>query len=88
MKPVSLAVVGFLAILGDVDAQPPPQAPAPSSTPTTLSSPSSRECKKEVRDLCGRRPKGELQSCLKDGLDLNKFSDSCKAEITKPANNP
>jgi hypothetical protein len=83
MRLASLASVASLVIFGYAQGQPPAQTTAPSSAPTTLSAPSSRDCKKQVKDLCGRRPKGELQSCLKDGLDLNKFSDSCKAEITK-----
>jgi hypothetical protein len=83
MRLVSLALVAPVALSGYALAQTAAQAPA--QAPTTYSAPTSKACKKEVRDLCGRRPKGELQSCLKDGLDLNKFSDSCKAEITKPA---
>jgi hypothetical protein len=86
MKVTSLALAASFIMSSYAHGQPPTQTPAPSSTTaTTLSAPSSRECKKEVKGLCGRRPKSELQSCLKDGLDLNKFSDSCKAEITQPA---
>jgi len=88
MRLVSLALVASVALSGYALAQAPtqtqPPAASPSQAPASVSAPSSHACKKEVRDLCGRRPKGELQSCLKDGLDLNKFSDSCKAEITKP----
>jgi hypothetical protein len=83
MRPALLASIVSVVISSYALGQPPAQSPAPSSTQPTLSKPSSRDCKKEVKDLCGRRPKGELQSCLKDGLDMNKFSDSCKAEITK-----
>ena len=84
VRVASLALATSFLISGYAHSQAPGQTQAPSSSPTTLSAPSSRECKKEVRGLCGRRPKSELQSCLKDGLDLNKFSDNCKAEMTKP----
>jgi hypothetical protein len=83
MRPVSVALIAPLALSGYALAQPP--APTSGQAPTTYSAPHSHDCKKEVKDLCGRRPKGELQSCLKDGLDLNKFTDSCKSEIMKPA---
>jgi hypothetical protein len=82
MKLKSLALIAPVFLSGYTLAQAPTQTPAPGHT--TYSAPSSHDCKKEVKDLCGRRPKGELQSCLKDGLDLNKFTDSCKAEIMKP----
>ena len=83
MKIISFALVVATVWCGYASAEPPAQSPPQS--PTAYSAPSSHSCKKEVRALCGRRPKGELQSCLKDGLDLNKFTDSCKAEITKSA---
>jgi hypothetical protein len=83
MKLISLALLAAGTWSGYCTAQTPPQTPGEAQT--TYSAPKSRDCKKEVRNLCGRRPKGELQSCLKDGLDLNKFTDSCKAEITKSA---
>jgi hypothetical protein len=81
MKLLSLALIAPVALSNYSLAQPAAQTPAPA--PTTYSAPTSHACKKEVRDLCGRHPKGELQSCLKDNLDLKKFSDNCKAEITK-----
>jgi hypothetical protein len=82
MRLVSLVLLVLAALPDYILAQAPAQTPAPA--PTSVSAPTSHACKKEVKDLCGRRPKGELQSCLKDNLDLNKFSDSCKAEIAKP----
>jgi hypothetical protein len=88
MRLLPLALLASVALTSHAPAQPPAETQAPAQTPapapSTYSKPTSKDCKKEVKELCGRRPKGELQSCLKDGLDLNKFSDSCKAEITKP----
>jgi hypothetical protein len=83
MKTMSLALIAAMVLSGQTLAQ--PSAQTSNQTKTTYSPPHSHECKKQVNDLCGRRPKGELQSCLKDGLDLNKFTDSCKAEIANPA---
>lgn len=81
MKLMSLALMGLLTVATYTQAQPPAETAAlPASS--VLSAPKTRACKKEVRDLCGRRPKGELQSCLKDGVDLKKFSPSCTTEIT------
>jgi len=48
----------------------------------------SKSCKKEVKELCGRRARGEEEKdCIKANLDLNKFSADCKTELssTKPA---
>jgi hypothetical protein len=84
MRGASFASVALLVISGYAVGQPPAQSAASSSAPTKLSYPSSRDCKKEVRTLCGWHPGDELQSCLHDGINLNKFSESCKAEITKP----
>ncbi len=82
MKTTTLVLVGLLTAASYSRAQPPAET-SPSQESPAYSAPKSRACKKEVRDLCGRRPKSELQSCLKDGLDLKKFSDSCTTEITK-----
>ena len=83
MKLASLAVAaGLLTITSYSHAQPPAE-PSASPASSALSAPQSRACKTEVKDLCGRRPKGELQSCLKDGIDLKKFSASCTTEIMK-----
>jgi hypothetical protein len=79
-----LAPLAYLVVAGYALAQPPAKSSAPSSAQPTLVEPHSRACKKEVKKLCGRHPSGsELQSCMKDGIDLNKFTDDCKAEMTK-----
>ena len=82
MKTLTLVLVGLLTTASYARAQPPAET-SPAQQSATYSAPKSKACKKEVKDLCGRRPKSELQSCLKDGLDLKKFSDSCTTEITK-----
>jgi hypothetical protein len=80
LAPLACLVVSGYALAQD---QPPAKSAAPSSAQPTLVEPHSKACKKEVKKLCGRRPGSELQSCLKDGIDLNKFTDDCKAEMTK-----
>jgi hypothetical protein len=80
MKLISIALIASLTVAGYAHAQ--ASAQAPSQAPAAQAAPKSKACKKEVKDLCGRRPKGEEASCIKDGLDLNKFSDSCKGELT------
>jgi hypothetical protein len=76
MKFTALAFIASLTVAGYAAAQSPDQAPS-------VSKPTSHACKKEVDSLCGRRAKGEEMSCIKDGLDLNKFSADCKTELTK-----
>jgi hypothetical protein len=79
MKLTSLTLVAALSVAGFAQAQ-----TAPSSPPAPAASSSGKidhACKKEIRDLCGRAHGQEMQDCLKSGLDMNKFSDSCKAEI-------
>jgi hypothetical protein len=90
MKRVRLALITAFAIAGYGGAQAPAQtAPPPPAKSDQASAapghPTSKACKKEVKDLCGRRAKGEEPSCIKDGLDLNKFSADCKAELTGAA---
>ena len=79
MKLRSLALVAVLTVAGFAQAQ-----TAPSSSPAPAASASGKidhACKKEIHDLCGRAHGQEMQDCVKSGLDMNKFSDSCKAEI-------
>jgi hypothetical protein len=79
MKLRSLALVVALTMTGLASAQ-----TAPSSPPAPAASASGKidhACKKEIHDLCGRAHGQEMQDCVKAGLDMNKFSDSCKAEI-------
>jgi hypothetical protein len=79
MKLASLALIAALAVTGSAQAQ-----TAPSSSPAPEASAAGKidhACKKEIRDLCGRAHGQEMQDCVKAGLDMNKFSDSCKAEI-------
>jgi hypothetical protein len=85
MRVKALAVVASLAIGGYVHAQtaaPPATQPGTNQAAAAAAQPSGA-CKKEVRKLCGMRAKGdERQSCIKDNIDLNKFSAACKAQLT------
>ena len=89
MKLISLALVAALALAGYAQAQtvaqssPPAssQAPAASSDKSSSSGKIDHACKKEITALCGHAHGQEAKDCVKAGLDMNKFSDSCKAEI-------
>jgi hypothetical protein len=84
MKLTSLALVAALTMTGLAWAQTAPSSSsAPAAPPADASSSSKIDhaCKKEIRDLCGRAHGQEMKDCVKSGLDMNKFSDSCKAEI-------
>ena len=93
MRPLSLALVAAIALAGSAPAQTAAQAPAaapPASTPAA-SSPAggkerlSHDCKEEVKKACGRASGEEMQNCIKSSLDLNKFSDACKTQLTQSA---
>ena len=90
MKLIALALLTGLAAAGSALSQTapspaPPQAPAPPSAPADSSSgPAAkidRSCRKEIMDLCGHGHGQEMRACVKSGLDMNKFSASCKSEI-------
>lgn len=86
MKLASLALLAGLAMAGFATAQtPPPSAAPPAATaPPAASSDSGKidkACKKEIKDLCGRAHGQEMTDCVKAGMDMNKFSASCKSEI-------
>lgn len=79
MKLRPLALIAALTLAGFAQAQ-----TAPSSSPAPAPSDSGKidhACKKEIHDLCGRAHGQEETDCVKAGLDMNKFSDSCKAQI-------
>jgi hypothetical protein len=77
MKFRSLALVAVLTVAGFAQAQ-----TAPSSSPAPeASGKMDHACKKEIHDLCGHAHGQEMKDCVKAGLDMNKFSDSCKAAI-------
>jgi hypothetical protein len=88
MKLTSLALIAALALAGYAQAQtaaqssPSTSAPAASS-PDQASSPGKIDhaCRKEIHELCGHAHGQEMKDCVKSGLDMNKFTDSCKAEI-------
>ena len=86
MKLPSLALLAALALAGFATAQTPSQsAPPPSATAPPAESSASgkidKACKKEIKDLCGHAHGQEMTDCVKAGLDMNKFSASCKSEI-------
>jgi hypothetical protein len=86
MKLMSVALLVGLAAVGFASAQTPAQSsPAPSATAPEASSSHSakidKACKKEIHDLCGHAHGQEMKDCVKAGLDMNKFSASCKSEI-------
>jgi len=89
MKIVALVLIAPALIAGHAFAQtPPPSASAPAtSAPSPEKSTSvSHDCKKEARKLCGMEARGsELQGCIKNNLDLNKFSASCATEFKNAA---
>jgi hypothetical protein len=83
MKLAPLALLTVLALAGSAFAQTPAQSSAPpSASPApAASSKIDSACKKEIRDLCGRAHGQEMKDCVKSGLDMNKFSASCKSEL-------
>jgi len=85
MKLAPLALLMGLALAGSAFAQTPPQSSAPpSASPPATSSESGKmdhACKKEIHDLCGHAHGQEMKDCVKAGLDMNKFSASCKSAI-------
>jgi hypothetical protein len=89
MKLISLALATSLMLAGYAQAQTPAQAPTGPSAQAPASSsgshPLSKECKKEVKDLCGRAHGQEMQDCVKSGLDMNKFSADCKTSLMQHA---
>jgi hypothetical protein len=86
MKLAPLALLTGLALAGYAFAQTPAQSSAPpAASPAPAASSDSikidKACKKEIRDLCGHAHGQEMKDCVKAGVDLNKFSASCKSEI-------
>jgi hypothetical protein len=99
MKPLSFGLCACLGLGAIANSQTPAQPSAqktPQAAAQTLahdSAPSSsgsqsigRACKKEIKQLCGRRAHGEeKQDCIKANLDLNKFSADCKTKLSMAA---
>ena len=81
MKLRSLALVAALTVTGLAWGQTAPSSSAPPADKASSSGNMDHACKKEIRDLCGRAHGQEMQDCVKAGVDMNKFSASCKAEI-------
>ena len=86
MKLAPLALLTGLALTGFAFAQTPPSSSAPpAASPAPAASSESGKmdhaCKKEIHDLCGHAHGQEMKDCVKSGLDMNKFSASCKSAI-------
>jgi hypothetical protein len=84
MKLAPLALLAGLLVAGYAAAQTPSQTPAQSTPAPAASSDSGKidkSCKKEIHDLCGHAHGQEMTDCVKAGVDMNKFSASCKSEI-------
>ena len=84
MKLAPLALLTSLALTGYAFAQTPPSSPPAASPAPAASSASGKmdhACKKEIHDLCGQAHGQEMKDCVKAGLDMNKFSASCKSAI-------
>ena len=75
MKLPSLVLAAAFALAGSAIAQTP--APAESSASAKID----KACKKEIHELCGHAHGQEMKDCVKAGMDMNKFSASCKSEI-------
>ena len=91
MRHLILAMLAAVALAGTAQAQTaaPSAATPPASTPSSSSSSKphlSHACKDEVKKACGRAHGQEMQDCIKSSLDLNKFSEMCKQQLTaKPS---
>jgi hypothetical protein len=86
MKLAPLVLLTGLALVGSAFAQTPAQSSAPpSASPAPATSSESGKidhaCKKEIHELCGHAHGQEMKDCVKAGLDMNKFTASCKSEI-------
>jgi hypothetical protein len=84
MKLAALALLTGLVVGGYASAQaqssPPPSTTAPAAS-SSDSGKIDKACKKEIHELCGHAHGQEMKDCVKAGLDMNKFSASCKSEI-------
>jgi hypothetical protein len=85
MKLAPLALLAALVVAGYAPAQTASQSaaapPTESSDAGKASGKIDKSCKKEIKDLCGHAHGQEMKDCVKSGLDMNKFSASCKSEI-------
>lgn len=89
MKLMSLALAAAFALAGYAQAQTPAQTPAPSESQAPPSSSAgvkiSHDCKKEIISLCGHAHGDTMKECVKDNLDMNKFTASCTSELKAAA---
>ena len=86
MKLLSLVLVASLAASGYAHAQTAEQSPAKppaSSSPASDAGSPGHACKKEIKKLCGRtHNQQEMESCIKDNLDMKKFSADCQTKLS------
>jgi hypothetical protein len=79
MKLPSLVLLAAFALAGSAIAQTPSATAPPAEHPA--SGKIDKACKKEIHELCGHAKGQEMKDCVKSGLDMNKFTASCKSEI-------
>ena len=79
MKLPPLVLLAALALAGSAIAQTPAATAPPAES--SASGKIDKACKKEIKELCGHAHGQEMQDCVKAGMDMNKFSASCKSEI-------
>jgi hypothetical protein len=88
MKLAPFALAASFVVAAYVQAQAPAQTPAPAASQPAQSSSGgkiSSDCKKEIHNLCGRAHGDEMKGCVKDNLDMSKFSASCASELKAQA---
>lgn len=93
MKAMTLVLVVAGALAGSAQAQTAAQTPAaaPAASAPAAAPPAggkerlSHDCKEEVKKACGRAHGDEMKDCIKSSLDLNKFSPTCKTQLTQSA---
>jgi hypothetical protein len=92
MRLITLALIAAMGFAGAAQAQTATQSsaaapPASAASSSSSSKPKlSHDCKNEVKKACGHAHGTEMQDCIKSSLDLNKFSDTCKSQLTaKPS---
>ena len=78
MKLPPLVLLAAFALAGSATAQTPAAAPPAEHSE---SGKIDKACKKEIHELCGHAHGQEMKDCVKAGMDMNKFTASCKSEI-------
>jgi hypothetical protein len=90
MKLVPLALAASFLVAGYAHAQTAAPAPAqPTQSASSSGGKISHDCKSEIHKLCGHSTdKDAMKGCVKDNLDMNKFSANCATELKSHAEAP